>query len=75
MKPSIKTITIVIGTLLGAFLGFSIASTLVKEAEERGHAALRVHVDDQHLVATHAQALGKGGGRCCLRTPAFEVRC
>ena len=36
MKPSIKTITIVIGTLLGAFLGFSIASTLVKQAEERG---------------------------------------
>lgn len=35
MKPSIKTITIVIGTLIGAFLGFSIASTLVKEAEEK----------------------------------------
>jgi hypothetical protein len=36
MKPSIKTLTIVIGTLLGAFLGYSIASTLVKQAEERG---------------------------------------
>jgi hypothetical protein len=39
MKPSIKTLTIVIGTLLGAVLGFSIASTLVKEAEERGQKA------------------------------------
>jgi hypothetical protein len=36
MKPSVKTLTIVIGTLIGAFLGFNIASTLVKEAEEHG---------------------------------------
>jgi hypothetical protein len=36
MKPSIKTLTIVIGTLLGAFLGYNIASTLVKQAEATG---------------------------------------
>jgi len=36
MKPSIKTTTIIIGTLLGAFLGYNVASLLVKQAEETG---------------------------------------
>jgi len=36
MKPTVKTITIVVGTLLGAFLGYQAASFLVKQAEENG---------------------------------------
>jgi hypothetical protein len=36
MKPYVKTLTIVVGTLLGAYLGYNAASLLVRQAEERG---------------------------------------
>ncbi|HOG59270.1 MAG TPA: hypothetical protein PLO92_07250 [Anaerolineaceae bacterium] len=36
MKSSIKTITLVIGTALGALLGFEAARTLIKQSEAAG---------------------------------------
>lgn len=36
MKTSIKTITLTIGTLLGALLGYSAAQMLIKQSEDAG---------------------------------------
>ncbi len=39
MKSSTKNITLLVGTLLGALLGFGIAQTLIKQSEESGSKA------------------------------------
>ena len=50
MNQSVKTVTLLIGTLLGAALGFKIASTFIEESEN----------DDNKLPITATQGLQLG---------------
>ncbi len=39
MKPSIRTLTIVIGTLAGAFIGYRTAMTFIEQSESENRSA------------------------------------